>query len=53
MSSLAVKGHSKSWEAQEHNQQFEENESTDIGKSQTLRKEGNTRFNKVLDIRPG
>jgi len=53
MSSLGVKGHTKSWEAHERNHQFEENESTDIGKSQRLRKEGNARINKVWAMRPG
>jgi hypothetical protein len=51
-SSLAVKGHTKSWEAQERDQQFGENESTDIGKRQRLRKEGNARINKVSAMRP-
>ena len=37
MSSLSVKGHTKSWEAHERDQQFGENESADIGKSQRLR----------------
>jgi len=36
MSSLGVKGHTKSWQAHERDQQFGENESTDIGKSQRL-----------------
>ena len=45
MSSLGVKGRTKSWEAHEHDQQFGENESIDIGKSQRLRKEGNARIN--------
>jgi len=53
MSSLGVKGHTKSWEAHERNQQFGENESIDIGKSQRLRKEGNARINKVSAMRPG
>jgi len=53
MSSLGVKGHTKSWETHEHDQQFGENESIDIGKSQRLRKEGNATINKVLAIRPG
>jgi len=53
MSTLGVKGHAKSWEAHERDQQFEENESTDIGKSQRLRKEGNARINKVSAMRPG
>jgi len=53
MSSLGVKGRSKSWEAHERDQQFGENESIDIGKSQRLRKEGNARFNMVCAMRPG
>jgi len=53
MSSLGVKGRTKSWEAHEHDQQFGENESIDFGKSQRLRKEGNARINKVSAMRPG
>jgi len=53
MSTLAVKGRTKSWEAHEHDQQFGENESTDIGKSQRLWKEGNARINKVSAMRSG
>jgi len=53
MSSLGVKGRTKSWEAHEHDQQFGENESIDSGKSQRLRKEGNARINKVSAMRPG
>jgi len=53
MSSLGIKGRTKSWEAHERNQQFGENESIDIGKSQKLRKEGNARINKVSAMRPG
>jgi hypothetical protein len=53
MSSLGVKGRTKSWEAHERDQQFGENESTDIGKSQRLRKEGNAIINKVAAMRPG
>jgi hypothetical protein len=53
MSSLRVKGHTKSWVANEHNQQFGENESIDIGKSQRLRQQGNARINKVSAMRPG
>jgi len=34
MSSLSVKGRTKSWEAHERDQQSGENESTDIGRSQ-------------------
>jgi len=52
-SSLGVKGRTKSWEAHERDQQFGENESTDIGKSQRLRKEGNARINKVSAMKPG
>jgi len=53
MSSLRVKGNTKSWEAHERNQPFGENESIDIGKSQRLRKEGNARISNVAAIRPG
>jgi len=53
MSCLGVKGHTKSWEAHERDQQFGENESIDIGKSQRLRKEGNARINKVSAMKPG
>ena len=47
MSSLGVKGWTKSWEAHERDQEFGENESIGIGTSQTLRKEGNARINMV------
>jgi len=53
MSSLGVKGRTKSCEAHERDQQFGENESVDIGKSQRLRKEGNARINKVSAMKPG
>jgi hypothetical protein len=53
MSSLGVKGRTKSLKAHERDQQFGENESIDIGKSQRLRKEGNARINKVSAIRSG
>jgi len=53
MSSLGVKGRTKSWEAHERNQQFGENESIDIGKSQRLQKEGNVSINKVSAMKPG
>jgi len=53
MSSLGVKGHTKSWEANERDQQFGENESMDIGRSQRLRKVGNARINKLSAMRPG
>ena len=47
ISSLGVKGRPKSSEAHEQDQQFGENESIDVGKSQRLRKEGNARMNQV------
>jgi len=53
MSSPGVQGRTKSWEAHERDQQFGENESTYIGKSQRLRKEGNARIKKVSAMRPG
>jgi hypothetical protein len=53
MSTLGVKGCSRSREAHERDLQFGENESIDNGKSQRLRKEGNARINKVLAMRPG
>ena len=53
MSSLGVKGRTKSLEAHERDQQFGENESIDIGKCQRLRKEGNARINKVSAMGPG
>jgi len=53
ISSLGVKGRTKSWEAHERDQQFGENESMEIGKSQRLRKEGNARINKVSAMKPG
>jgi len=48
-----VQGRTKSWEAHERDQQFGENASMDIGKSQRLQKEGNARINKVLAMKPG
>jgi hypothetical protein len=53
ISNLGVKGHTKSWEAHQCNQQFGENEIADIGKSQRLRKEGNAGINTVSAMRPG
>jgi len=53
MSSLGVKGRTKSSEAHEHDQQFVENESADIGKSQRIRTVGNARINKVWAMNPG
>jgi hypothetical protein len=53
MSRFGVKGRTDYWDAHERDQQFGENESIDIGKSQRLRKEGNARINKVSAMRPG
>jgi hypothetical protein len=53
MSSCSVKGRTKSWEAHKRDQEFGENESIDIGKSQRLRNEGNARIKKVSAMRPG
>jgi len=53
MSSHRVKVCTKSSEADVHNQQFGENESIDIGKSQRLQKEANARINKASAMRPG
>jgi len=53
MSSVGVKGRTKSWEAHGRDQPFGEDESIDIGMSQRLRKEGNARINKVSAMRPG
>ena len=53
MSSHSVKGRTKSSEAHDRDEQCGENESIDIGKSQRLRKEGNTRINKVSAMEPG
>jgi len=53
MSRLGVKGCTKSWKAHEHHQQFGQNESVDIGKSQRIPKEGDARMNKVSAMKPG
>jgi len=53
MRGLGVNGRTKSWEAHERDQQFGENESIDIGKSQRFRKEGNTRIYTVWAMKPG
>jgi len=53
LSSLSVKGHPKSWQVHEHDQQFGENESIDIGKSQRLRKEGIAPINNVSAMSSG
>jgi len=53
LSNPGVKCCTKLWEAHEMNQQFGWNECIDIGKSQSLHKEGNTRINMVSAMRPG
>jgi hypothetical protein len=53
MSSVGVKGRTKSWKAHERDWDFGENESIDIGKSQRVRKEGNARIIKESAMRPG
>jgi hypothetical protein len=53
LSSPGGKGHTKSWETHEHDQQFGENKTIDIGKTQRLPKEGNASINKVSAMRPG
>jgi hypothetical protein len=53
MSTLGVKGRSKSWEAHERDQQFGEIESPDTEKSQRLQKGANARNNKVSATKPG
>jgi hypothetical protein len=52
MSSLQVNGCTKLWDAHECDQQFGENESTDIGKNQTQRNIGNARISKASAMRP-
>jgi hypothetical protein len=52
ISSLSVKGCTKSCKALECDQQCGENESIDIEKSQRLRKEGNARIISVSAMRP-
>jgi len=51
-SSLVVNGRNKLWEAHARDQQFGENESTDTGKSQGVRKEGNARINMMSAMQP-
>jgi hypothetical protein len=53
MSSLGVDGRTKSREAHERDQQFGENESTVIRKSQRLQKAGNASTTLVSAMRPG
>jgi len=53
MTSLSVKGRTKTWEAHERDEQFGVNEIIDIGKRQRLRKESNAWINKVSAMRLG
>jgi len=53
MSSLGVKGRTKSCEAHVRDQQFGENASIDIGRSRRHRKEGNARINNLSGMKPG
>jgi len=53
MSSLSLNGRTKSWEANECDQQLGQNESINIEKSERLRTDVNTRMNKVSAKRPG
>jgi len=53
MTSLGIEGHNKSREAEERDQQFGENKSIDIGRSQRLHKQGNDWTTKVSAMRPG
>jgi len=53
MSSLRVKGHTKSWKAHQCIQHFGENDSPDNSKIQRVQKDDNARINKVLAMRPG
>jgi hypothetical protein len=48
---LGEKGCTMTCKAHERDQEFGENESKDIGKSQRLQKEGNARINKVSAVR--
>jgi hypothetical protein len=50
---LGVKGHTRSWEAHERVHHLGENESTDIGKSQRVRKVGNVGINTLSAMIPG
>ena len=53
MNSHSVADCTKSWGTHEHNQQFGENNSIDIRKSQRLRTKDNARINKVSAMRQG
>jgi len=52
-SSLGVRGHANSSKAHEHDEQFGENGSIAIGKSQRLRNECNASINMVSALIPG
>jgi len=52
MRSVGVQGRIKFWGANQCDQQFGENRSSDIGKSQRLPKEGNVRITKMLAMWP-
>jgi hypothetical protein len=53
MSSLGVKDQTKSWEANEHDKQFGENDCAALTKSPKLQKPGNARISKVAAMTPG
>jgi hypothetical protein len=53
VSTLGVKGRTNSWATRRQYQEYGENESIDIRKSQRLRKQGNARMNKLSAMRPG
>jgi len=52
MGSLEINSHTMSQETHERNLEFEDNYSTDIGKSQQLWKEGHAKINMVSAMRP-
>jgi len=52
MSSLGVKGRTQSWEAHERDPQCGETGNTSMGISQRLRKEDNSKINKVSALKP-
>jgi hypothetical protein len=51
--SLRVKGCTMSWEAHQCNEQFAQNETTEIGNSQRHQKDVNARINTVSAMKPG
>jgi len=53
MKSQGVIGCTKSWEANERDQQFGETESIHIGRRQRLQRVGNARINQVLAMTQG